>query len=169
MLRLPGFIGLQGRKEAEVCRSAFGGNVTGDITVVVTGGTLDFNIISLGCQMARGVNHKVHLLHVIEVPRVLPLRAILTQEAERADKLLKAGQEIAEGIGCEAVAEIVQARDAGTAIIDEVKDYHCALLILGLILEKKQPREIDKVTSYVLANAPCRVWLLEEPIRGLPS
>jgi len=136
----------------------------GDIAVVVSGKRIDSNLVYLGCQMAKGARRKVHLLHVIEVPRSLPLKAVLTQESERADQLLHAAMDIAQKVGCDAVSEVVQTRDAGSAIVDEARDHHCALLLIGLIRESHEmPGDLNKTISYVLANAPCRVWLVQDP------
>jgi len=125
--------GSRAKEETEMSKSALGEGATGDIAVVICGDKLDFNLVYLGCQMAKGAKRKVHLVHVIEVPRALPLKAVLTQESERADKLLNSAIEIAGKVGCEAVAEVVQARDAGPAIVDEARDHHCALILIGLV------------------------------------
>ena len=72
--------------------------------------------------------------------------------------------EIAHRVGCEAIPEVVQARDAGSAIVDEARDHHCALLLIGLIRHgDRLQSELSKTVSYVLANAPCRVWLVLDP------
>jgi nucleotide-binding universal stress UspA family protein len=156
--------GSRTREETEISKSALGGNATGDIAVVIGGETLDSNLVYLGCQMAKGAKRKVHLVHVIEVPRALPLKAVLTQESDRADKLLNSARDIAERVGCDAVTEVVQARDAGHAIVDEAKDHHCALILIGLVRDgNKVYNDLGKTVSYVLTNAPCRVWLVQDP------
>jgi len=156
--------GSKAREETEMSKSALGENATGDIAVVICGDKLDSNLVYLGCQMAKGAKRKVHFVHVIEVPRALPLKAVLSQESERADKLLNGAMEIADRIGCEAIAEVVQARDAGPAIVDEVRDHHCALILIGLVRNpQKANSELGKTVPYVLANAPCRVWLVQDP------
>ncbi len=156
--------GSKAKEETEISKSALGESAAGDIAVVIGGEKLDFNLVYLGCQMAKGARRKVHLVHVIEVPRALPLKAVLTQESERADRLLTTAMEIAERVGCEAIAEVVQARDAGPAIVDEAKDHHCALILIGLVRnENKAQSDLGKTVPYVLANAPCRVWLVQDP------
>src|SRR2546421_6602400 len=156
--------GSRTKEDAEISKSALGEGATGDVAVVVCGDKLDTNLVHLGCQMAKGAKRRVHLVHVIEVPRALPLKAVLAQESERADKLLQSAMDIAERIGCEAVAEVVQARDAGSAIVDEAKDHHCALLLIGLVRSGcKADKDLGKTVPYVLANAPCRVWLVQDP------
>lgn len=156
--------GSKARGETEISKSALGEGVTGDIAVVIGGAKLDLNLVYLGCQMAKGAKRKVHLVHVIEVPRALPLKAVLTQESERADQLLNSAMEIASRVGCEAVAEVVQARDTGPAIVDEARDHHCALILIGLVRNTdKTNNDLGKTVPYVLANAPCRVWLVQDP------
>jgi hypothetical protein len=152
------------KKDAEISRSVLGESATGDITIVITGEKLDANIAYLGCQMAKGTNRRVHLLHVIEVPRRLPLKAVLSQESELADQWLNAAMQVADRIGCKAIAEVVQAREIGPAIVDEAKDFHCALILISLVLQNKHTKELDKTVLYVLNNAPCRVWLVEDTL-----
>jgi nucleotide-binding universal stress UspA family protein len=155
------------REEVETSKSAPGVGATGDIAVVVNGKRLDIELVRLACLMAKKARRKVHLVHVIEVPRTLPLKATLTKESEQADKLLNEAMAVAEDAGCDAVAEVVQARDAGPAIVDEAKDHECALIMLGLMRDTHNARNSDlgKTIQYVLANAPCRVWVVQDPIR----
>src|SRR5579872_3441666 len=119
--------------EADVSKTAPGVGTTGDIAVIVEGKKLDNELVRLACLMAKKAKRKVHLVHVIEVPRTLPLKAVLTKESDNADKLLTSALLIAETAGCDAVAEVVQARDAGPAIVDEARDHACALILLGLV------------------------------------
>ena len=156
--------GSRAKEELEMSKSALGEDSTGDIAIVICGEKLDSNLVHLGCQMAKGAKRKVHLVHVIEVPRSLPLKAVLSQESERANKLLNFALEVATKVGCEAIAEVVQARDAGSAIVEEAKDHHCSLLLIGLVRDGKPiSTDISKTVQYVLAHAPCRVWLVQDP------
>jgi K+-sensing histidine kinase KdpD len=156
------------REETETSKAAPGVGSTGDIAVIVDGKKLDNELVRLACLMAKKARRKVHLVHVIEVPRTLPLKAALTKESEDADKLLTDALTIAEEAGCDAVAEVVQARDAGPAIVDEARDHACALIMLGLVRDTKthNPRnDLGKTIPFVLANAPCRVWLVQDPLK----
>lgn len=72
--------------------------------------------------------------------------------------------EIAGQIGSKAVAQVVQARAAGPAIVDEAKDHRCALILVGMVRNGQQPvQNLGKSGAYVLTNAPCRVWLVQDP------
>jgi nucleotide-binding universal stress UspA family protein len=155
------------KEDTEGSKSAPGVGATGDIAVIIEGKPLDMELVRLAAQMAKRNKRKVHLVHVIEVPRTLPLKAVLTKESEYADKLLHEAIRIAENAGCEAVAEVVQARDSGPAIVDEAKDHECALILIGLIRDshKQQHNDLGKTIPYVLAHAPCRVWVVQDPVR----
>ncbi|GAC1356703.1 MAG: hypothetical protein NVS2B12_03470 [Ktedonobacteraceae bacterium] len=155
--------GSKAKEETEMSKSALGECAAGDIAVVVNGEKLDTNLVYLGCQMAKGARRKVHLVHVIEVPRSLPLKAVLTQESEHADQMLSSALGIAERVGCDAVAEVVQARDAGPAIVDEARDHNCGLLLIGFVRGSQNQSEMSRISSYVLTNAPCRVWFVQDP------
>src|SRR5438034_9769779 len=76
----------------DTSKSAPGVGATGDIAVFVEGKELDNELVRLACLMAKKAKRKVHLVHIIEVPRTLPLKAVLTKESEHADKLLKIGR-----------------------------------------------------------------------------
>jgi nucleotide-binding universal stress UspA family protein len=153
------------KEETETLKAAPGVGGTGDIAVVVDGKKLDIELVRLACLMAKKAKRKVHLVHIIEVPRTLPLKAVLTKESELADKILSEAMAIADEAGCAAVAEVVQARDAGTAIVDEAKDHSCALILLGLVRDThKAHTDLGKTIPYVLANAPCRVWVVQDPV-----
>lgn len=156
------------REETDKSKSVPGMGVAGDIAVVVDGKKLDHELVRLACLMAKSAKRKVHLVHIIEVPRTLPLKAALTKESEDADKLLMDALKVAEdmGMGDAAVAEVVQSRDAGSAIVDEAKDHCCALIMLGLVRNNQKLQDDQKQrVQYVLANAPCRVWLVQDPVQ----
>ncbi len=156
------------KDETEVSKVAPGVGSVGDIAVVVDGKRLDNELVRLACMMAKRAKRKVHLVHIIEVPRTLALGANLTKESEHADQLLTEAMTIAEDAGCEAVAEVVQARDAGQAIVEEAKDHACALIMLGLVRSKNKVfdgrDDLGRTVPYVLTHAPCRVWVVQDPV-----
>lgn len=153
------FRGSKAREDA-----ALGNGIVGDICVVLGGNTLDSELVYLGCQMARGAKRKVRLLHVVEVPRTHALHAAPTGEVERADALLHSAMLIAKKVGCEAIAEVVQTRNIGIAIVNEAKEHHCALILIGEVRNKKLrvQQEPEKTIPYVLTNTPCRVWFVQD-------
>lgn len=160
------FLWRKTKDEAEPSKIAPGVGAIGDIAVIVDGKKLDNELVRLACSMAKRARRKVHLVHIIEVPRTLPLKASMTQESEHADQLLHDAMEIAEEAGCEAIAEVVQTRDAGPAIVEEARDHACALIMLGLIRnsQKGTGSDLGKTIPYVLAHSPCRVLVVQDPV-----
>lgn len=155
------------KEELDTTKSAPGVGPVGDIAVVVEGKKLDNELVRLACMMAKKAKRKVHLVHVIEVPRTLPLKAVMTKESESADKLLMDALGVAEELGCEAVAEVVQAREAGPAIVDEARDHACALIMLGMVRDPQKLQDLGKTIPYVLLHAPCRVWVVKDSRQNL--
>jgi nucleotide-binding universal stress UspA family protein len=154
------------KDETETRASTPGVGATGDIAVIVDGKKLDHELVRLACQIAKKAKRKVHLVHIIEVPRTLPLKATLTTESEHADTFLHEALALADEAGCEAVAEIVQTRDAGPAIVDEARDHACALIVLGMLRDTQKRHtngtSLNRAVPYILANAPCRVWMIQD-------
>lgn len=136
----------------------------GDIAVIVDGSRLNRELVRLACLMAKEAGCRVHLMHIIPVPRRLPLTAILLQEMEAADRLLLEASAIASAIGCSATTSTVNARTVGPAIVEEAKAYECALIMLDLTRIKRRDYESERLNEifHVLAHAPCRVWLLQD-------
>src|SRR5437763_822042 len=108
------------KEDEKISRCALGEHAIGNIATVIVGERSDSDLVYLGCRMAKAAKRKVHLLHVIQVPRVLPLKSILAYESERANQLLNSAMAIAHSTGCETIPQVVQTRDVGSAIVDEV-------------------------------------------------
>ena len=136
----------------------------GDIEVIVSDKQLDRELVPLACLLAKKAKSRIHLISIIEVPRTLPLAASLVQEAQQAETLLAEALTLTEKAGCDAEAAVVQVRDAASAIIDEARDHHCALIMLGQgpNADHRVHKDEGKVIPYVLTHAPCRVWVIQD-------
>ena len=149
--------------------AAPGRGTSGDITVLVDENDLAQELVRLACLIAKRARCEVRLLHIIQVPRTLPLTATRTAASELADRIITQAQSVAAQTGCAARAEIVQARDAATAIVEEVREQPCALLLIGLVRNRRRGSDqLSELVPYILGHAPCRVWLIQEaPTREL--
>ena len=136
----------------------------GAIEVIVSSKQLERELVPLACLIAKQAKCRMYLTSIIEVPRAMPLALPRMREAQEAETLLAEALDMAEKAGCDAVAEVVQARDAATAIIDEARDHGCGLLLLagGLNTDHRVPHDLGKIIPYVLTHAPCRVWVVQE-------
>jgi len=135
------------------------------ILVPVKGTKADEETIKLACSLAKNKKSKVYVAYVIEVDRCLPLDAEIEPEVKRGEELLNHAERIAEEQDCEVETDLLQAREAGPAIVDEAIERGVSLIVMG-IEYKKQFGEfsLGETIPHVLKNAPCRVLVCREPI-----
>jgi nucleotide-binding universal stress UspA family protein len=122
--------------------------------------------ILLACAMARKNKGKVYAVHVIEVKRSLPLDAELPEEATSGEELLTRAERAASDADFRIDGELLQARDAGHAIVDEAMERGVDLILMGT--EHKSPSgeyQMGRVTQYVVRAAPCSVWLWRHAVQ----
>ena len=132
--------------------------------VAASGEDADVEAIKLGCDLSKKSKAKVHVVYVIEVKRSLPLDAVIESEIEKAEKVLTRAEEISADRDCEVETDLIQAREAGPAIVDEAMEKGVDLIVMGLTYKKRFGTfDLGRVIPYVLEEAPCRVMLCREP------
>ncbi len=122
--------------------------------------------VAVACSIARRNKGKVYAVHVIEVKRSLPLDADLAEEASSGEDVLTRAERVAADADCKLEGELLQAREAGHAIVDEAMERNVDLILMGA--EHKAPLgeyQMGRLTQYVLKTAPCSVWLWRHPVR----
>lgn len=135
------------------------------LLVSVSGGEADEEVIRLACTLAKKRKAKVYVVHVIEVQRSLPLDAEMEPEIERGEKVLAHAQTIADTLDCEVETDLLQAREAGPAVVDEAVERGVELIIMGMEYKKRFGEfDLGSAVPYVLRNAPCRVLVWREAI-----
>lgn len=135
------------------------------ILVPVNGNSTDDDMIALACQIAKANRGEARAIYVIEVKRALPLDADLPSEAARGEEVLDHAERVAETWDQDIETELLQARDVGTAIVDEAINRGADLILLGINYEKRFGEfSMGKTVPYVLKNAPCRVWICRQAI-----
>lgn len=135
------------------------------VLVPVTGSPLDEEAIALACMIARRDKAKFLLLHIIEIQRTLPLSAESAPEIERSEKLLERAEEAANKCGVGVETDLLQARAAGPALVDEAVARGVDLIVMNVPFKLKPDHlYLGVTTTYVLNHAPCRVWLCRQNI-----
>ncbi len=121
--------------------------------------------VLLACSIAKKNKGKVYAVHVIEVKRSLALDAELPAEAISGEDLLTRAEKVATDADFRIEGELLQARDAGHAIVDEAMERGVDLILMGAE-HKGAPGEyqMGHLTQYVLRAAPCSVWLWRHPV-----
>lgn len=133
------------------------------ILVAINGNPTDRETVALACQVAKRDKAQVIAIYVIEVKRTLPLDVELPPESAKGEEVLEQAEQVAEAWDLDFQAELLQARDVGTAIVDEASERGADLVIVGLPFKKRFGEfDLGKTAPYVLKNAPCRVWVLRE-------
>jgi nucleotide-binding universal stress UspA family protein len=139
--------------------------------VALNGGRSDARIVRIACELARSTRAELVAVHVVVVDWSLPLDADIAGHSDEAQQVLDFAEEIADEAKATLEPVLLQARDAGPALVDEAVERDADLLILGLPYRKKFGGEfvIGRTIPYVLKNAPCAVWVVREPIPEVAS
>jgi len=135
------------------------------ILVPVSGTEADEETIKLACELAKKSRGKIYAVYVITVKRTLPLEAEIGSEIQQAEGMLDHIESIAEEQDYEVETDILQAREAGPAIIKEAVERDIDLILMGVEYKRRFGQfSLGNVVPYVLKNAPCRVILYHQPI-----
>ena len=111
--------------------------------------------VRIACDLARRYHATVTVVYVIEV------------EARRGEEVLGRAERVAEEVDTEVETDLIQARDVGPAIIEEVIERHADLIIMGVTHKRRLGEfNLGRTAPYVLRHAPCAVWLYSEPPPG---
>lgn len=132
-----------------------------DVLVPVDGSDAAFRAMTMACGLTRRNKGTIYAVYVIEVARALALDSEMTEEAEKAEEVLRRAEEIADELDGKVEGEILQARDVGHAIVDEAIERDVSAIIFGL--EYQTPLgefELGSTATYVLQHAPCQVLML---------
>lgn len=133
------------------------------ILVPVIGTEADDEAIRLACQLAKKDKAKIWAVYVITMKRTLPLDAEIKSEISKAEEILDHAESVAEEQDYELETDLLQARDAGPTIVDEVREREVDLILIGLEYKKRFGQfSLGSVVPYVLKNAPCRVILFHQ-------
>jgi nucleotide-binding universal stress UspA family protein len=135
------------------------------ILVPLKGNVTDNEVLELACDAARVSKAQVYVIHVIEVKRTLPLDAELQDEAAHGEDLLNLAEQQAETLGLTIHTDLLQARDVGSAIVDEALERGIDLIVMGISYKKRFGEfDLGPTLPYVLKHAPCRVWVCRQAI-----
>lgn len=139
--------------------------------VPVSGDRASIEAVHIAATAAKSRRGRLHLVHVIEVGRALPLNVELEQESRRAQQVIERAEAAAAEAGCQGVRSVVvQAREAGPAILEEARGQHADVIVLGLppFQGEDRPFALGPTAEYLLRHAPCEVWLIRRPMREAP-
>ena len=128
------------------------------ILVPVLGTRITDEMMVLACQLAAEKGSSIDALYIIEVPMDLPLDAELPEQRRRGERVLQAAVTIASQFGVRATPILIQARQAGRAIVKTAEERRSEVIVLGSRRERRPgERSFGRTVNYVLDHATTEV------------
>lgn len=145
-----------GRSRDHILRAVLGLN----------GGPTDDLVIGLGCELAQSGKTELVAIHVMEVDWRHHLDDELAEHREQASRVLDLAEGVAEKSKVSMDAQLLQARDVGAALVDEAVAVEADAIVLGLPYRRRFGGDfaMGRTIPYVFKNAPCRVYVVREPV-----
>jgi nucleotide-binding universal stress UspA family protein len=133
------------------------------ILVPVSGTEADVETIKLACRLAKKDKGKVWAISVVTIKRALPLDAEIESEIKEAEEILDKAENVAGEEDYEIETDVLQAREVGPAIVDEVVERGVSLILMGIKYKQHFGQfNLGNVVPYVLKNSPCPVILYQQ-------
>jgi nucleotide-binding universal stress UspA family protein len=134
--------------------------------LVPTGGSdIEEDVVKLACTLAKRSKAKIYVVYIIEVERNLPLDTQVDSDTDKAEGILTRAEDAAADADYDVETDLLQARDAGPAIVGEAVQREVDLIVMGTNGEKNRGIfDLGKTARYVLKEAPCHVLLYRKPI-----
>lgn len=137
------------------------------ILVPVGGGEADVEAIRTACALAKQSKGKIYVLYVICIKRTFPLDAEMEPDIHTGQAILELATKTARELDCGVETEILQAREAGPAIVDVAVEHNADLILMGMGHKRRFGEyTMGNTVPYVLKDAPCAVLIYREPIPG---
>lgn len=144
------------------------------LVVYVTGGPEDQQLLEKVEKIGQHQNTFITIAYVVEVQQSMPLDAELPMEIERGETVLRNAELFANrcvhGRRDHITTELLQARSAGAAIVDEAIESSANVIMLACSIRKKHGRPaLADTVDYVLRNAPCEVMVIRQAMPSWPA
>ena len=131
------------------------------ILVPVNGAATDEEAVRFACRLAIRPRASVMAITVVEVPRGLALNTVENAEVAAAEQFVGRAEEIGRDYEIDVKGEILQAREAAPAIVDEISTRGIDLAVVGLTYRERFGEfHMGKTVPHILQHAPCRGFLL---------
>jgi APA family basic amino acid/polyamine antiporter len=128
------------------------------ILVPIVAGPNGQEAIDLAARLAAERGATIVALRVVKVPMDRAMDADMSEEVERADRLLDEARNQAELYGVRMVERLVRSRSPGRAIVEEAERRQSEIVVLGAPRAERQ-KIFGPTADYVMKHAPCRVMV----------
>tara|TARA_B100000809_G_C14788534_1_gene405732 strand:- start:48 stop:491 length:444 start_codon:yes stop_codon:yes gene_type:complete len=131
--------------------------------VAVRGDANEDDAIKLAGKLLNNSKNTMYILYVIEIERGLPLDAEVGVSSARGEQVLKRMETLARRFKCKTEANLLQARQAGGAVIQEAVDKKVDAIIINMPYNEQYGTfSLGETVPYLLKNAPCHVILCRD-------
>jgi len=137
------------------------GRSLGDILVPLLGDVSPdtATLLARHLALAEGNKARIHLVYVLEVPRVQPLNAPLPEEEAAASQIMEGAQALLRKEGVNAVTHVSRARDAGDEIVSQAREINANMIVLAYSPGPDSDDQAARVVKTLMNKAPCEVVL----------
>lgn len=106
----------------------------------------------------------IHFLSVLEIPRSMPLTSPLTEEEERAKKIIQEAVQIAAEAELVCQSTVARTRDAGEQIATQAKDLGIEIIVMSMPPRGNPARDrLEPIIDTVLQRARCEIVVKNFP------
>lgn len=117
------------------------------------------------CGLLQRVQAELHAIYITELPLEFEMTTEFVMQDHRGEGVLERIERLAAEHRCHVRAQLLQARHAGPAIVQEALDRRMDLIVLGIPHQKGIGLPaVNSTASFVLGNAPCEVVCYREPV-----
>jgi len=118
------------------------------------------SLVTLACQLSKGMGAELTAMHVVAVPLPTPLDAPEEVIDHAGKELLAQAKRVAESFSQHLSTELLRAREVGEAIVGAAQEHRVDLLVMGH--HKPHGHTLSEtlwggIARYVAHHAPCRV------------
>ncbi len=152
------------------CTYAYGDEIVPykSILVPIQGNAIDQHAIELATTVTQDKSAQITLVYVVEVEPALPLEAELPSEIDIGERSLEVAEQWTRAASnrelVQITPELLQARSAGAAIVDEAIERGADLIVMALRNQKRHGRPtVGDTVPFILKNAPCEVIVTRLP------
>lgn len=128
-----------------------------NILIPTDGSKSSEQVIELICSMHGILNANITIIFIVEIPRNLPLGAIIPEKVEAAREALKNSHAIAERLGVPITTSTIYARTSEDTILSTSEELKCD--VIAIAQDNQKLRIFSNLALNINQRAKCNVWV----------